>query len=372
MLNIKANDALLETYNNMKLKHKIGYIVASVQKDKETKQEFIGLEGDVYQKQGDEDYREKFIEQIKAAGTVRFGVIDYNNKLLFVHWSPDSGKAKDKMVYSSIKEAFIQSLVGINQKVQATDDGELNADVIAELTKSDSDIDRADDNGHSQPATAKHRMPETSALNVMEVDERVECWFREFMEKEPVDDITQIIRAYYQKEFVYESDYDGNGVVYWVGTKYGTEKEWKNPSKRGLIRVDSVGWYGGSVEDMVAKEACDSCSLNRVYAWASVEFVDGLTMRPTKYTLSQCLDEDDYTCLRSWVFEGSNDGEEWTVIREHSWDTSFRRAGQSHSWDTPNADEYFSRFRVRMTGEDSDGEWILSAHALEIYGFVRG
>ena len=136
MLNIKANDALLETYNTMKLKHKIGYIIASVQKDKETKQEFIGLEGDAYQKQGDEDYREKFIEAVKESKTVRFGVIDYNNKLLFVHWSPDGSKAKDKMVYSSIKEAFIQSLVGINQKVQATDDGELNADVIADLTKS--------------------------------------------------------------------------------------------------------------------------------------------------------------------------------------------------------------------------------------------
>merc|ERR1712087_713724 len=106
MLNITANDDTLAKYNEMKLKHKIGYLIFSVQKD--GKNEFIG-------KAGDEDYREKFIEAVKASGTVRFGVINYNNKLLFVHWSPDSSKAKDKMVYSSIKEAFIQSLVGINQ-----------------------------------------------------------------------------------------------------------------------------------------------------------------------------------------------------------------------------------------------------------------
>merc|ERR1712154_246125 len=66
-----------------------------------------------------------------------------------------------------------------------------------------------------------------------------------------------------EREFVYESDYDGNGVVYWVGTKYGTEKEWQNPSKRGLIRVDSSGWGRGSVDAMVANNACFSWSKSR-------------------------------------------------------------------------------------------------------------
>jgi len=173
-----------------------------------------------------------------------------------------------------------------------------------------------------------------------------------------------------EKEFVYRRDYDGNGVVYWVGTKYGTTK-WKNPSKRGLIKVDSSEWLKGSVDAMVAKEACHSYSDFSVGAWASIEFVDGVTVKPTKYTLSHCT----YFFggyLRSWAFEGSEDGAQWTVIREHSNDGSLSGAGQSHSWDTPNADGYFSRFRVRMTGKSLSGEWRLSAHALEIYGFVRG
>merc|ERR1711994_635456 len=111
---------------------------------------------------------------------------------------------------------------------------------------------------------------------------------------------------------------------------------------------------GGSVDAMVANEACDSCSDWTQGAWASIEFVDGVTVKPTKYTLSHYTAYGGY-CLRSWAFEGSEDGAQWTVIKEHSNDESLKRRGQSHSWDTPNADGYFSRFRVRMTGEDSYG-----------------
>ena len=120
---------------------------------------------------------------------------------------------------------------------------------------------------------------------------------------------------------------------------------------------------------MVENKACGSWSFDREGAWASIEFVDDVMVKPTKFTLSHCSDVDDY--IRSWAFEGSRDGEQWALIREHSNDRSLNASGQSHSWETPNVDGYFNRFRVRMTGENSDGGWELCAHALEIYGFVQ-
>ena len=200
-----------------------------------------------------------------------------------------------------------------------------------------------------------------------------EFWFRAAMKDDAIESITQLIRAFHgaEREFVHQSDYDGNGVVYWVGTKFGTEKEWQNPSKRGLIKVKSSGWGPGRADAMVANKACDSYSKIGYGAWASIEFGDGVKVKPTKYTLSHYTFYD-FNCLRSWAFEGSEDGAEWTVLREHSNDESLKGMGQSHSWATPNADGYFSRFRVRMTGKDSSGYWSLSAHALEIYGSVRG
>merc|ERR1712083_686692 len=121
-----------------------------------------------------------------------------------------------------------------------------------------------------------------------------------------------------------------------------------NPSKRGLIKVSSSGWDEGSVEDMVATKACDSYSQFCVGAWASIEFVDEVMVEPTKYTLSHNSDQYGGFYLRSWVFEGSLDGVQWTLIREHSDDESLNMPGQSHSWDTPDIDEYFNHFRVRM------------------------
>jgi len=219
-----------------------------------------------------------------------------------------------------------------------------------------------------------------------------EIWFRHTKKKAAqamsIMHITQIVSAFYEKEFVYERDYDGNGIVHWVGTMYG-EEEWKNPSERGLINVESSKWANGSVEAMVANKACNaysaSASINRrvnrkthrEHSWASVEFVGGVMVRPTKYTLSHRTGSASHY-LRSWVFEGSCDGVEgsrdgvkWTLIREHLNDESLNGAGESHSWDTINVDGCFNRFRVRMTGQNSWGNFSLNAHALEIYGFVR-
>ena len=202
-----------------------------------------------------------------------------------------------------------------------------------------------------------------------------ECWFRDIMKHAAMctENINQIICAYYgsEKEFVYEGDYDGNGIIHWVGTHYGEEKEWANPAQRGLIRVESSGWEYGSVEAMVGNKACRSCSSDKQGgAWASIEFVDDVMVKPTRYTLAHWT-WNDFNYLRNWVFEGSSDGEQWTLIKQHSDDRALSWPGQSHTWSTPNVDAYFNRFRVRMTGEDSDGRWFLTAHALEIYGFVR-
>ena len=69
-------------------------------------------------------------------GQPRFSVVDWNHKLCFVSWVPDTSKAQNKMKYATCKEGFIQELVGIQIKLQATDDAELSQDIIKEKTKS--------------------------------------------------------------------------------------------------------------------------------------------------------------------------------------------------------------------------------------------
>jgi cofilin len=130
MLAVKATDDALQVFNDMKLGKKTAYVTYLVE-GADIKEEKVVMKADV-----DESYLAAFITAIKESGEPRFGVVDWNHKLLFVSWTPETAKARHKMTYSAAKESFIQALVGIQLKLQATDDKELSEEVITEKTKS--------------------------------------------------------------------------------------------------------------------------------------------------------------------------------------------------------------------------------------------
>eukprot|EP00483_Globobulimina_turgida_P002717 UN02722 len=140
MLRIMPTDEALEGFEKMKLRHKIAFIVFKVARkdedDKKCKDEVIKIDVVATKADVGDGYLGAFIEATKNAGTCRYGVVDWNNKLLFVAWSPDTAKGKDKMVYASIREAFIEALVGIQIKIQCTDDGEFSEEEIIKKTQS--------------------------------------------------------------------------------------------------------------------------------------------------------------------------------------------------------------------------------------------
>ncbi|KAF4745820.1 hypothetical protein FOZ63_014173, partial [Perkinsus olseni] len=83
-----------------------------------------------------------FISAIKASGEPRFAVVNVEDgsgseKILFVAWSPDISSGRLKMTYASSREGFVQSLVGVQLKLQATDDGELTVEEIMRVAGSD-------------------------------------------------------------------------------------------------------------------------------------------------------------------------------------------------------------------------------------------
>lgn len=68
-------------------------------------------------------------------GQPRFGVVEWNKKLLLTIWMPDGGKAANKMKYASCKEGLIKDLVGIHVKLLATEEDQLSAKIIKQKTK---------------------------------------------------------------------------------------------------------------------------------------------------------------------------------------------------------------------------------------------
>merc|ERR1712157_128026 len=99
-------------YEDLKLKHKDAYMICAISKKKDSKDEEISIEKLVKKADCDNEYLEEFVDALKESGTCRFGVVDWNNKLVFVSWVPDTGKA------------------------QATDDQELSVEAIKKLTQS--------------------------------------------------------------------------------------------------------------------------------------------------------------------------------------------------------------------------------------------
>eukprot|EP01084_Bolivina_argentea_P072802 132166_1 len=130
MLNIKATDEGLQAFNDLKLGKKTAFVIFKVGK-KDIELESVTMKADV-----SKQYLGDAIAAIKKTGAPRFAVIDWNHKMCFIKWVPDTAKAQAKMKAASVAEQFKQELVGVQVTIQATDDSELSAEKIEEETKS--------------------------------------------------------------------------------------------------------------------------------------------------------------------------------------------------------------------------------------------
>eukprot|EP01083_Nonionella_stella_P080144 220064_1 len=159
----------------------------------------------------------------------------------------------------------------------------------------------------------------------------------------PVMDEIKYEQDFEEKAFVYEHDYDTNGIVYFLGTNFG-EEQWENPSERGLIALNSLsGWNAGSVNDMVGRTCNQSFSKTSAENnWIAIDFGEKLKVKPTGYTLQYSNNEG--ACewyLRNWNLEGSNDGSDWTVIKHHKNDETFTKTNESHTWTWSDCNTYY-------------------------------
>eukprot|EP01084_Bolivina_argentea_P024805 46178_1 len=189
----------------------------------------------------------------------------------------------------------------------------------------------------------------------------------------PMDIQCVICDYWWRNSLIYEYDFDQNGICYLLGTNYGTE-EWTNPAERGWTKLKSYPQWS------------DHCSINAVVgrtskkysrternvsnAWISVTFV-ALQIQPSAYTLRH-YDNVNSCALRSWNFEGSNDGIKWTVLKKHLNDEALKKKGQSHTWQIKKCG-YYQSFRIYMTGVNSNNQdtLYLCCSGLEIYGQLK-
>eukprot|EP01112_Ceratiomyxa_fruticulosa_P021039 TRINITY_DN7323_c0_g1_i1.p1 TRINITY_DN7323_c0_g1~~TRINITY_DN7323_c0_g1_i1.p1 ORF type:complete len:585 (-),score=125.19 TRINITY_DN7323_c0_g1_i1:96-1850(-) len=175
-----------------------------------------------------------------------------------------------------------------------------------------------------------------------------------------------IPRAQYAVSLQYTSDFDDQGLFYYIGTNGGIE-EWSNPFLKGRVRVMCSSQEKGNVADVVGRTPTECWTMDVPASWISVSIGSNRTLVPNYYTLRHG-GNSRADCLRNWTLQGSLDSKNWTVLARHAMDTSLNGNFATCSWAIPDCKEAYRFFRVVQTGRNSSNHNFLSLSGIEFYG----
>jgi len=128
-------DQCIEEFNQLKLGKSVRYVMYGLNAD--NSQVIVLNKGDKTLSYND------FVSALPP-NECRWAVLDFEfqsndagtrNKILFVAWSPDTSKVKEKMLFAGTKEGFKKKLVGVALEIQATDLSEIDHAVVLEKVK---------------------------------------------------------------------------------------------------------------------------------------------------------------------------------------------------------------------------------------------
>lgn len=125
---VKVQEGCAKYFNDLKMNKSYRWVVFKITDNlKEIEVECTGDPERTY---------DELVEVFKAAEEkreCRYAVYDadfevkdgHRKKIVFFTWSPDTATVKQKMLYSSSKDALKKQLIGINKEIQTCDHGDL-------------------------------------------------------------------------------------------------------------------------------------------------------------------------------------------------------------------------------------------------------
>ncbi|KAG2393186.1 hypothetical protein C9374_009763 [Naegleria lovaniensis] len=189
------------------------------------------------------------------------------------------------------------------------------------------------------------------------------------LEGKKVDESVYSLRPRKNRVFIYEKDFDTNGILYWLGTNYSQET-YVNPIDRGLMTVSASASYEvGKAQDLISHEPAKCNLVGKANTQINLKF-ETLKIMPTKYTLRHTMSRDG-EALRYWTLSASVDGVTYVDLLVHSNDTTLNLKGSTGSWDIEANGNYYQYFRITQTGNNSSNNNYLSMAGLELYGLVN-
>lgn len=174
-------------------------------------------------------------------------------------------------------------------------------------------------------------------------------------------------------ELKHTSDFDTNGLFYYLGTQQ-KKKAHDNPMILRLCSVEtsSISNFSSKVFSLVDKDPCNFYTQeNDPNPSITISIAEsGFTFLPTYYCLRNGTGFSE-SALRNWKFEGSNDKKIWYLIKQHFDDKKIEPKKSSVAGWKVDALEYYLYFKISITGPDAEGEKNLSIGGIEMYGMLK-
>jgi len=174
-------------------------------------------------------------------------------------------------------------------------------------------------------------------------------------------------------ELRFDSAFDTNGVLYHIGTEGGTTP-YVNPHDAGRVvaTASTFGPFGSRASRFVQHRHPEggvyNITSNQPNSWMAVDLGERHSLVLTHYCLRSTRSPHK---PRTWTLQGSNDGNEWTVLKSHTNDSSLAEQSNSEAaWPVEAAGAY-RHFRIRQTGWNSHHHHNLACSGIEIYGMLK-
>lgn len=157
------------------------------------------------------------------------------------------------------------------------------------------------------------------------------------------------------------------GILYWLGTKEGTQSQWQSPATDGTVAVMASSVERGHPHSLVDREPLELWTQDVPASWLSID-LGRFRVLPHAYMLRH---GGNYKAdsLRNWDFQGSTDGKTWVVLKRHSHDNTLSSpfATATFMLDKPATIPY-QWFRIIQTGHNSSNHNFLVLSGLELFG----
>ena len=172
-------------------------------------------------------------------------------------------------------------------------------------------------------------------------------------------------------------DFDKNGVVYALAPNSGktsrVSSRSASASRTQIVATRSSDGEGNAMDllENQVQTGTLSGTKDKEDSWWRVDLTEKYLLYLTSYTLRHGRDKS-LSVLLNWRLEGSVDGHEWTVLKNHEKDLGLRglKPYCTCTWTIDGNSNAFRYFRIVQTGINSSKKFGIFLSGIELYGVL--